>query len=298
MAKKLKIGVIGMSEGNGHPFSWSAIFNGYNPKETHRCSFSTIIDYLSAHKFPQDGLSTLGQVTHVWTQDRNCSEDIARFSNIPYVVNSLEDMTSEVDIVLLARDDAENHFVMSSPFLKAGIPIFIDKPLAFTLAEAHKIWDGQLNEDQVFSCSALRFSEELYLTDNEKIQAGQINYAEAITMKDWSKYAIHLLEPILIQIPDRGNLLNVSKDTIGEIQITIIRWEYFTLLFRSMGKIPSPFVITYYGDRQMFTKKFNDSFSCFKSSLDYFIGVVTKRRRNIPKKETEEIIKIIELGNA
>ena len=24
----LKLGIIGLSEGNGHPYSWSAIFNG------------------------------------------------------------------------------------------------------------------------------------------------------------------------------------------------------------------------------------------------------------------------------
>ena len=29
----LKLGVIGLSEGNGHPYSWSAIFNGYDSVE-------------------------------------------------------------------------------------------------------------------------------------------------------------------------------------------------------------------------------------------------------------------------
>ena len=27
--KELKIGILGMTEGNGHPYSWSAMFNGY-----------------------------------------------------------------------------------------------------------------------------------------------------------------------------------------------------------------------------------------------------------------------------
>ena len=29
----IRLGIIGMTEGNGHPYSWSAIFNGYNPEE-------------------------------------------------------------------------------------------------------------------------------------------------------------------------------------------------------------------------------------------------------------------------
>ena len=30
MAKDINLGLIGISEGNGHPYSWSAIINGYN----------------------------------------------------------------------------------------------------------------------------------------------------------------------------------------------------------------------------------------------------------------------------
>jgi len=29
----LKLGVIGMSEGNGHPYSWSAIINGQSDEK-------------------------------------------------------------------------------------------------------------------------------------------------------------------------------------------------------------------------------------------------------------------------
>ena len=32
MKKILNIGIIGSNEGNGHPISFSSIFNGYSPK--------------------------------------------------------------------------------------------------------------------------------------------------------------------------------------------------------------------------------------------------------------------------
>ena len=28
--KQIKIGILGYTEGNGHPYSWSAMFNGYD----------------------------------------------------------------------------------------------------------------------------------------------------------------------------------------------------------------------------------------------------------------------------
>ena len=41
----LRLGIIGISEGNGHPYSWSAIFNGYNHEYAQDCPFPVIPDY-------------------------------------------------------------------------------------------------------------------------------------------------------------------------------------------------------------------------------------------------------------
>ena len=45
-SSRLKIGIIGYSEGNGHPYSWSAIFNGYNRVLMESCGFTVIPRYL------------------------------------------------------------------------------------------------------------------------------------------------------------------------------------------------------------------------------------------------------------
>ena len=50
MTKKINIGLIGYSDGNGHPFSWSAIVNGFNQKYLNKCPFPIIRDYLSEEK--------------------------------------------------------------------------------------------------------------------------------------------------------------------------------------------------------------------------------------------------------
>ena len=54
MNKILNLGIIGGSEGNGHPYSWSAIFNGYDPNAINDCAFPSIPIYLSKQKFPDD----------------------------------------------------------------------------------------------------------------------------------------------------------------------------------------------------------------------------------------------------
>lgn len=126
--EKLKLGVIGMSEGNGHPYSWSAIFNGFDMEFMKNCPFSSIPDYLSEQQFPTDFLTQDAEVTHIYTQDISISEHIAKSSLVKNIVQNPKEMIGKIDALLLARDDAENHMKYAKDFLDAGIPIYIDKP--------------------------------------------------------------------------------------------------------------------------------------------------------------------------
>ena len=35
---RIKTGINGISSGNGHPYSWAAIVNGYDEKEMDKCN--------------------------------------------------------------------------------------------------------------------------------------------------------------------------------------------------------------------------------------------------------------------
>ena len=44
----IRLAMLGMTEGNGHPYSWSAIFNGYDRDlMTRECPFAGIPQYLN-----------------------------------------------------------------------------------------------------------------------------------------------------------------------------------------------------------------------------------------------------------
>jgi len=293
---KLKIGIIGISEGNGHPYSWSAIFNGYDEKYMKECSFPVIPEYLSKEEFPQNFLTNLGTVTHVWTQDNAKSKHIAAASKIMNVVNEPNDMIGSVDAVLLARDDAENHIKLAMPFIKAGVPIYIDKPLALTVEEAQLMLFSQIYENQIFTCSSLRYAQELILSDIEKENIGNIVYVEGSIVKKWETYGIHILEPIIAQLPKRGKLLSVIPVKHEGIQIVIIKWENCLANLKVTGLIPSTLSISFFGEKGNIVKRFTDSFSSFKASLKHFVDVVHTRKSVISKEEILEIVEIIEKG--
>ncbi|MEI2419207.1 Gfo/Idh/MocA family oxidoreductase, partial [Arthrospira platensis SPKY2] len=125
-------------------------------------------------------------MTCIWTQDKDLSKHIAETCYIDTVVINPEEMIGKIDGLLLARDDAENHYTMSKPFIEAGLPIYIDKPLAFSVNEAQKILDIQVYQGQIFTCSALKYAKELEI---DSLDLNNISLIKGQVPKDWDKYA-------------------------------------------------------------------------------------------------------------
>jgi len=299
MAKKLKLGIIGMSEGNGHPYSWSAIFNGYDKNEMAKCPFSVIPEYLNEQTFPDSFLHDIAEVTHIWTQDRQLSESVARAALINNVCDTKEEMIGSIDALLLARDDAENHYDHALPFLEAGIPIYIDKPFALTVKNANKLWGKCLYPNQIFTCSALQFANEFNVTNLSGL--GDIQYIWATVPKSWNKYAVHIIEPVLILIPNRGRLADINQipEANAEIKSVLVSWSSgVSAQFQTTGKLPVPLSIRVLGTKGIAELKFIDTFNAFKKALETFVKVIRKEQVNISREFTLEMVKILETGNA
>lgn len=86
------------------------------------------------------------------------------------IVDSIEDLLKKVDVVLLESVDGRRHLEEALPVLKAGKRMFIDKPLAASLADAMVIFDAAKKYNvPVFSASSLR-----YITGAKEIAEGKI----------------------------------------------------------------------------------------------------------------------------
>jgi hypothetical protein len=293
----LKLGIIGMSEGNGHPYSWSAIFNGYDKIEFLKCPFTAIKEYLDKEMFPKNFLHCQGRVTHIWTQKRELSEAIAKATYIENIVEKIEEMSGQVDAILFARDDVENHFDMIMPIFKMGVPIFIDKPFSLNLKEAKMLLQSQVFDHQIFTCTSLRFATELILTRDDIINLGDIKFVEASIVKDWNKYGVHLIEPLVQNLVSRGGLKEVVSVYNNNIKHVLVNWENVTAYLKLTGDFNVPIEFKYFGSKAIISKKFIDTFGCFKASLQCFISQIISKDVQISREETMEIVEILEKGN-
>ena len=75
------------------------------------------------------------------------------------IAESIEELVGEVDAVLLESNDGRPHLEQVLPALRAGKPVFIDKPIAGSLADAIAIFmAAEKFGTPVFSSSSLRYS--------------------------------------------------------------------------------------------------------------------------------------------
>ena len=91
------------------------------------------------------------------------------------IVGSIDELLKKVDVVLLMSVDGRPHLAQARPVIAAGKPLFIDKPMAASLADAMEIF--RLAEEKhvpCFSSSALRFSSGFQAVRQKKSRFGDV----------------------------------------------------------------------------------------------------------------------------
>jgi len=145
------------------------------------------------------------------------------------IVNSIADLLTKVDVVLLETNDGRLHLEQALQVLKAGKRMFIDKPLAASLADVIKIFDAARNYHvDIFSSSSLRF-----IPGAKEIKEGKIGkilgadtYSPATIEKthpDLFWYGIHGVE-LLYTVMGTG-CEKVSRIYSEKTDIVIGTWK-------------------------------------------------------------------------
>jgi hypothetical protein len=292
---EIRLAMLGMIEGNGHPYSWSAIVNGYNPEEMAKCPFPVIPQYLA--EVPPNTMRILGaRVTRVWTDDPADAPKVAAASRIEKVVARPEDVIGQVDAVVIGTDDGHEHVRRARPFIEAGLPMFVDKPLAINVPDLNQFirW---YNEGKVFlSSSNMRYAPEVKQVMRQKAQLGDLRWITTCTSKTWERYAIHALEAIW---PVLGpGFLAVRTESRQGSDIAYITHQSgvqinLAAIYDAVGS---------YGALHVFGTKGNlavscwDTYTAFRNQLCAFVEMLRTGERPYPLSETIELMAVVIAG--
>lgn len=143
-AKNIRVGIIGLD--TSHAIAFTKALNDANaPPELANCRIVAAYP-----KGSPDIESSVVRVPSYTQQVRDLGVDI---------VDSIDELLPKVDVVLLESNDGRPHLEQALPVLRAGKPLFIDKPIAGSLSDAIAIFDAATRYNvPVFSSSALRYA--------------------------------------------------------------------------------------------------------------------------------------------
>jgi len=291
--REIKIAMLGMVDGNGHPYSWSAMFNGYDKKYMEECGFPVIPRYLEKEPPENFGIGN-ARVTHIWTDDPKDAEKVARASKIEKIVKNPEDVINEVDAVIIATDKGNEHVWRAQPFIEAGLPIFIDKPLADNVDDLKTIIRWVHDGHKIMSSSSLRYTKEYEPYMARTTELGALRYINMTMSKSWERYGIHALEPVYCITG--GGYLTVQNT--GGINNNIVHLTHkngvdvnLALIYDSVAS-----ELKIVGTKDAVSIPNKDSFYSFKKQLAEFVKYIETGVRSYPFEETIELMKIIIAG--
>jgi predicted dehydrogenase len=292
---EIRLAMLGMIEGNGHPYSWSAIVNGYNPEEMAKCPFPVIPQYLA--EVPLNTMRIPGaRVTRVWTDDPADAPKIAAASRIEKVVARPEDVIGQVDAVIIGTDDGHEHVRRARPFIEAGLPMFVDKPLAINVPDLNQFIQWHTAGKVFLSSSNMRYAPETKQILRQKVQLGELRWITTCTSKTWERYAIHALEAIW---PVLGaGFLTVRTESRSGSDIAYITHRNgvqvnLAAIYDAVGS---------YGALHIFGTKGNlavtcwDTYTAFRNQLCAFVEMLRTGERPYPLSETIELMAVVIAG--
>lgn len=296
--RNIRLAMLGMVDGNGHPYSWSAIINGrYDAAVMAECGFPVIPKYLGAE--PAENLGIPGvQVTHVWCDDRADAAKVAKATFVPNVVDRAEDVIGQVDAAVIATDRGWEHVDRARPFVEAGIPLFLDKPLCDNEADLRQFIAWREQGKAFLSTSAMHYAKEFVAAKNRMPEAvGQPRLITITTPKSWERYGIHALESVYTLLQPGGWLSVANTGTEAANIVHAKHASGVDVVLAAVADMYGAFAkLNIYGTSGSLAAPFEDTFYSFKTQLEGFVSYLRTGELPVPFAETVEMMKIIIAG--
>ena len=213
MASGGKIGIIGLD--TSHSVAFTKAINGGTKQEY--AGFKITAAY---PKGSNDIKSSIERIPGYIETVKNLGVEI---------VNSIEELVSKVDFVLLETNDGRLHLEQALPVMKAGKRLFIDKPVSSTLSDAIAIFDAAKHYNvPMFSASSLRYIAGMDEIINGKV--GTVIGADAFSPcslekshTDFSWYGIHGVE-MLFTVMGTG-IKTVTRIQTADTDMAVGTWN-------------------------------------------------------------------------
>ena len=198
--------------------------------------------------------------------------------------------------MILARDDPWNHWEMAKPFIKRGIPIFIDKQLTSTVHDFEALTAAAGDGYPIMACSPMRYTRDVVGLQKQKPISKTLSI-HGVSRVSWIRYGHHLLEGVT---PIWGYNVKSVQSLCAKPDHDIVQIIYedgLNIIFEFMENVALPIQYTCFQEgEEPFSIRFQDFFHGFRAMMMDFTRVVETGEQAIPFEEIKDIAKIVLAG--
>jgi len=284
VAKGLRVGIIGLD--TSHSTAFALALNGPDAGDTYG-------NYKVVAAYPQGSLDIKSSVDRI----EGYTGQVKKLG--VEIVGSIEELLQKVDVVLLETNDGRRHLEQALPVLKAGKRMFIDKPMAASLADAMAIFDAARKYNiPVFSASSLRYIKGM--EEIKKGEAGKVLGAETFSPSPFEKthpdffwYGIHGVETLFTAMGT--GCKTVVRVSTTDTDVVVGIWQDGRIgSFRGLRAEKKDYGGTIYGEKAIKTLgTYNGYNPLLEQIIKYFqTGIVP-----VQPEETLEILAFMEAAD-
>jgi len=215
--KTTRIGIIGAE--NSHSIEYGRIFN-------------------TEKKFP--GF----EVRYIWGETEEFARTAMKEGNIPEMVKDPSDMMGKIDALIVDHRHPKYHLPAAEPFVKAGIPTFIDKPFCYRVAEGKKFLAlARETGTPVTSYSMIAQSNATYDIKDQVASIGDYSQIISCGPADPDSvyggiffYGIHIIQPLMFMFGSNIKKVRVNRNgKIADASLVFSNGKLATLVFKNLS---------------------------------------------------------------
>ncbi|HVL23134.1 MAG TPA: Gfo/Idh/MocA family oxidoreductase [Thermomicrobiales bacterium] len=272
----LNFGLVGVN--TSHADAFSRIFNGDG--ET-----PAVIDN--------------ARISHIWGGDQERVDALAAKHDIATKVADPREMIGGIDAALIVDDTGlgAKHAELARPFVDAGLPVYVDKPMTTVYADAVALFDlAEQRGAPVMSCSALRFPVELAANRAAFDDLGKISSVVSVGPGEWFNYGVHAVELLGAITADRPAW--VQRFAMDEKDVAVIGYESGQVaVVETLRDAAYAFHITAYGEKGLTAMEVVDMPGFYANTMREVVRMVETKRSPLTREQTLDVMAILHAGD-
>ena len=160
------------------------------------------------------------EVKYVWGETEAFAKDAMKRGGIPKMVKDSKEMLGKIDALIVDHRHGKFHLEAATPFIKAGIPTFIDKPFCYRLEAGKKFLAlAKKVGTPVTSFSSIAHSYETFDIKRQVESMGEINqvvrYGPIKLDSEYGGvffYGAHMIQPLMYIFGDAIKKVRINDN--------------------------------------------------------------------------------------